>query len=225
MAATYEFQPASRLGDRLKDLTPETFVDLISGLCQAVQSRTDGFFGGVNAGNISLTETGEVGLGDALASEGVQYTADQIEYLAPEVFWKNDRTARADVYSVGLLMYAWANGGCLPFVYPDAPPSDRAEALRRRMSGEGFDIPQVAHSLGSIIEKATEFSPEDRYQSCGELLEAFQVFAGEVKTDHELIAGHVETQRRNREEEEQMMAGILAAAESAAAMQNNSIPE
>lgn len=153
MAAPFEFQPEYALGARLKDLTPEQFVDLIDGLCQAVQSRTDGFFGGVNAGNISFTDLGTVGLGDALGGEGVQYTADQIEYLAPEVFWKNERSARADVYSVGLLMYAWANGGCLPFLYPEAPPSDRAEALRRRMSGEGFDIPQVAHSLGSIIEK------------------------------------------------------------------------
>ena len=121
MAASFEFQSAFCLGDRLKDLTPETFVDLISGLCQAVQSRTDGFFGGVNVGNISLTEDGVVGLGDALRSEGVQYTADQIEYLAPEVFWKNDRTPRADVYSIGLLIYAWANGGCLPFLYPVSP--------------------------------------------------------------------------------------------------------
>lgn len=220
MAAAFEYQEAFRLDARLKDLTPEEFVGLIQGLCRAVQSRTEGFFGGVNPGNISLTPEGDVGLGDALGEPDVQYTADQIEYLAPEVFWKNERTPQADVYAVGLLMYTWANGGCLPFLYPDAPATDRAEALRRRMSGESFDIPQIAHSLGGIIEKATEFSPADRYENCGELLDAFQAFVSEVEVDRALIAGHVETQRRNRMEEEQMMAGILAAAEAATAPQS-----
>lgn len=224
MATAFEYQDAFRLGDRLKDLTPEEFVALIQGLCQAVQSRTEDFFGGVNAGNISLTPEGDVGLGDALGAPDVQYTADQIEYLAPEVFWKNERNPQADVYAVGLLMYTWANGGCLPFLYPDAPATDRAEALRRRMSGEAFDIPQVSHSLGAIVEKATEFSAGDRYADCGALLDAFQAFVSEVEVDNDLIAGHVETQRRKRAEEEQMMAGILAAAEAATVPQQVAQP-
>ena len=43
--------------------------------------------------------------------------------MAPEVFWSGTLDASADVYSLGLLLYAGVSGGRLPF-YPD----DRARA-------------------------------------------------------------------------------------------------
>lgn len=60
--------------------------------------------------------------------------------MAPEVFWSGSLDASADVYSLGLLLYAGVMGGRLPF-YPDdrAPqPEDMAAALRRRMNGEAL---------------------------------------------------------------------------------------
>ena len=55
--------------------------------------------------------------------------------MAPEVFWSGTLDASADVYSLGLLLYAGVSGGRLPF-YPDdrAPlPEDQTDALRRRI--------------------------------------------------------------------------------------------
>ena len=117
MADEFVFDPRHRLGARLGTLTPEQLTGLIEGVCRAVSARTEGFHGGVNVANISLDDAGAVGLGDELGDgTDLHYTPEQIEYLAPEVFWKNERSPQADVYSVGLLLYTWANGGCLPFL-------------------------------------------------------------------------------------------------------------
>ncbi|MCI6647040.1 MAG: hypothetical protein MSH16_05290 [Oscillospiraceae bacterium] len=225
MADEFVFDPRHRLGARLGTLTPEQLTGLIEGVCRAVSARTEGFHGGVNVANISLDDAGAVGLGDELGDgTDLHYTPEQIEYLAPEVFWKNERSPQADVYSVGLLLYTWANGGCLPFLYPDPPASDRAEALRRRMSGEDFPIPEIAESLSVIIAKATAFRPSDRYENCAALLDAFQVFAEETAANGAAIAAAQEKQRQKQAEEEDLMAGILAAAEAATLPQSGSTP-
>ena len=218
MADEFVFDPETVLGDRLSELTPEQFVKLIQGLCQGVQSRGEGFYGGINVSNVSLSEDGAVGLGEGLTpGENQRYSPEQIEYLAPEVFWKNEGSPQADVYGIGLMMYTWLNGGCLPFLYPDPPATDRAEALRRRMSGEDFPIPPISESLAVIIRKATAYAPADRYESCAALLDAFQVFAEEAAANGPELAAAIQRQREKQAAEEQMMAGILAAAEAAAA--------
>lgn len=223
MADEFELNPSAVLGDRLSSLTPEQFVELIRALCSAVQNRETDFYGGVNPANISLTEDGAVGLGPELKPAADQhYAPDQIEYLAPEVFWKTECTPQADVYAIGMMMYTWVNGGCLPFLYPNPKASDRADALRRRMSGENFPIPQVSGTLAAIIAKATAYEPEQRYENCGALLDAFQVFAEEVEKDHgEALQTALNRQRERQAKEEQIMAGILAAAEAATAPQKS----
>lgn len=219
--SVFEFDQNAVLGSRLAELTPEQFVALIQGLCQAVQSCELEFHGGINASNVSLGTDNAVGLGGPLETgEHLRYSADQIEYLAPEVFWKNARSPQADVYSLGLMMYTWLNGGCLPFLYPNATATDRAEALRRRMSGEDFEIPDLSETLTVIIEKATAYSASDRYENCGALLDAFQLFAEDVEANGPAIAVAVEHQRQKQAREERMMADILAAAEAATAPQS-----
>ena len=210
------------VGERIAALTPEQFIALIDGVCNNLEAAQLPFHGGVNTANISLDEDCNVGLGEALTDEDVKFTAYQIEYIAPEVFWDNKRSEQADVYSIGMLMYAWSNGGCLPFLLPDASPTDRAEALRRKMSGERFDLTPVSETLNRIIDKATAFKPERRYNTVADLHEAFALFREEAEAEGgmALLAERMTVLKERQVREADMMANILAAAEAATATGN-----
>lgn len=216
MSETYQFSAEHALSGRLSQLTPQELVTLIDGLCEGITALDVPFYGGVNAANISLDDEGAVGLGDPLEEGNVRYTADQIEFLAPEVFWNDERSPRADVYSVGILLYAWSNGGCLPYLYPDATPTDRAEALRRRMSGEALVYSNVSETLNRIVRKAVAFKAADRYESVADLQEAFKAFAAEVEERGEALIGRLDKLKEKQNQETLMMANILAAAQAAA---------
>ena len=216
MSEANQFRQEHILSGRLDQLTPAEFVALINGLCEAVEGLDTPFYGGINAANISLDGEGNVGLGEALPEGSIRYTADQIEYLAPEVFWNNERSVQADVYSIGMLMYTWSNAGCLPFVYPDATATDRAEALRRRMSGEAFDKSPISAALNKVVKKATAFKPQDRYKTITELQIAFKAFAAEAEAGSEEMMEKMAALKVRQAQEAAMMANILAAAEAAA---------
>lgn len=218
MSEANKFMETYAVGDRIGALSPAEFITLIDGVCAALEADELPFHGGVNAANISLDEDGNVGLGEALTDEDLKFTAYQIEYIAPEVFWDNKRSEQADVYSVGMLMYAWSNGGCLPFLLPDASPTDRAEALRRKMSGERFELTPVSETLNLIIDKATAFKPERRYATVAQLREAFALFREEAEAEGgaAALAERMTVLKEKQLREASMMANILAAAEAAA---------
>lgn len=215
MSEANKFRETHTLRGRFDQLSPEEFVALITGICAALEQREGAFHGNLNAANVSMDEDGNVAVGDALAEGKVRYTADQIEYIAPEVFWNDERSQQADVYSIGMMMYTWANGGCLPFLYPDATANDRAEALRRRMSGESFEKSPVSGTLNKIVKKAAAFKASDRYATVAELQSAFAAFAAEVEKDSETMAKKLAAHRNKKQQEANMMANILAAAEAA----------
>lgn len=225
MSEAKKFQSAHAMSGRFQQLTPEQFVSLIDGVCLAVEQAEVPFHGNLNAANISLNEAGEVGVGEALAEDHGRYTADQIEYIAPEVFWNDETSEQADVYSIGMLMYTWANAGCLPFLYPDATANDRAEALRRRMSGESFELSPVSDTLNNIINKATAFKKENRYESVADLREAFQFFAEEAAEHSEEMKEKLEALKLQKQQEANMLANILAAAEAAASTVDPNAPK
>lgn len=215
MSEANKFRETHTLRGRFDQLSPEAFVTLINGICLALEQREDSFHGNLNAANVSMDEDGTVAVGDALAEGKIRYTADQIEYIAPEVFWNDERSEQADVYSIGMMMYTWANAGCLPFLYPDATASDRAEALRRRMSGESFEKSPVSGTLNQIIKKAAAFKAADRYATVAELHQAFEAFAAEVDEKSDVLTEKLAAHKQKKLQEASMMANILAAAEAA----------
>ncbi len=224
MSELFEFQKSHSMSGRLCDLSPEQFLKLIDGVCLALEDRDLAFHGGVYAANISMDEDGNVGLGAPLA-EDTHYTADEIEYIAPEVFWENTRSKQGDVYALGMLMYAWSNGGNLPFLYPNATPSDRAESLRRKMSGEHFELPDIADSLTPVIKKATAFKSAERYKSVSSLHKALEPFRQEVEADSSLMSAKLAALKDAKAQEAMMMANILAAAEAAASTVDRNAPK
>ncbi|MDO5548189.1 MAG: leucine-rich repeat protein [Eubacteriales bacterium] len=133
--------------------------------------------------NIFRNQFGDYKLGDfgiARHLEGTMYARTRIGtelYAAPEITDKNSSRygAKADLYSLGLVLYYIANDGCLPFITPELPRSKWHEAVGRRNSGEEIPAPTgVDASLGAVILKACAHRPEDRFASAQEMYHALQ---------------------------------------------------
>ena len=94
--------------------------------------------------------------------------------MAPEVFWNGEESAAADVYAIALIVYVGLNGGKLPFADETEPNAEkRAHALRRRMSGDSFPMPEgVPDKLLAILKRALAFEPDNRYENSYEMLKA-----------------------------------------------------
>jgi len=95
-------------------------------------------------------------------------------FMAPEVALPNKKyDHRADIYSLGLVLYKMANRGKPPFVDPDKQilgPNDNKESMTRRMAGEPLPRPATASDeLSEIILRACEFQPENRYNSASQM--------------------------------------------------------
>lgn len=163
------FDPGKVLGIKIKELSRRELCELACRLCDAVKEDVGagGYRGGIYPENISLDNEGNVALGKAKSSN---WGESELGFLAPELFWKGEKSSAADVYSIGMLLYYAANGGRLPFVEAGGDDVSKGMAQQKRMNGESFAPPVSAgRRLGDIISKATKFSPHERYQSMDEL--------------------------------------------------------
>ena len=95
-------------------------------------------------------------------------------YMAPEVYQSTHYDARADQYSLGLVLYWLLNERRLPFLpLPPQVPSRREEeqAQSRRMKGETLPAPENGSvALKRIVLRACAYDPEERYASAEEML-------------------------------------------------------
>ena len=53
-------------------------------------------------GCVIVDDEGNIGIGPAAASD---WQGRELDFLAPELFWRGQPSAASDVYSVGMLMY------------------------------------------------------------------------------------------------------------------------
>ena len=145
-------------------------------LCEAVVQAVgrERFHGGVRPDNISVRD-GQVFLGSTLKHGVGEFTPQELEYMAPELFWDGIRAPSSDVYSVGLVLYSLYNFGRLPF-WPTSgaiTPNARASALQKRMSDEVITPPANAEAeLAAIILRALSFRTEERWHDVTELKDA-----------------------------------------------------
>lgn len=74
---------------------------------------------------------------------------------------------RVDVYAAGLVLYQLYNDGILPF-----GPCGQETLIRRRCNGDYFPMPAKAQdAVASVIRKALQFAPGDRYADAREMAE------------------------------------------------------
>jgi len=98
--------------------------------------------------------------GSAAAREGG--LAATIDYVAPEQIRGDEVDGRADIYSLGCLLHECLTGG------PPFPRASEAAVLFAHLQEE----PLAPPGLEEVIPKALAKSPEERYGSCCELVEA-----------------------------------------------------
>ena len=103
----HALDPACLLGDRLQTLSRAELTALAEALCRILAERGE-YHGGIRPDNISRASDGTVGLGAPARTDTKDWTTEELEFMAPEVFWSGTRDASADVYSIGLLLYAAA---------------------------------------------------------------------------------------------------------------------
>ena len=199
------------LGDRLFQLDRVKLTTLAGTICSELTAR-GGYFGGVRPDNIGYTEDGNVVLGAPAGDNAEQRSTEELEFMAPEIFWSGAQSPAADVYSVGLLLYAGVSNGLLPF-YPAKPtPNDRADALKRRMNGEELPIPRTAgKELADIIRKATAFRAADRYQTPEELRAALLQYRTDLRASVPTAQEMFDKPEQELSDIERMMLGILSA--------------
>ena len=216
----HALDPACLLGDRLQTLSRAELTALAEALCRILAERGT-YHGGIRPDNISRAADGAPARTDTK-----DWTTEELEFMAPEVFWSGTLDASADVYSLGLLLYAGVSGGRLPF-YPDdrAPlPEDQTDALRRRMNGEALPPARKAgRGLQEIIARATQCKPDDRYATPAELCAALEQYDAEQRRSVPTAQEMFNKPEQELSEVERMMLDILT--EEAAAPVPEAEPE
>ncbi len=205
-----DFDPGKVLGIKITELSRKELCELACGICRYIKEDVGPgrYRGGVYPENISLDDEGNVALGKG---KSANWGESELGFLAPELFWKGEKSVAADVYSVGMLLYYAASGGKLPFSQESEGPVNKGMAQQRRMNGEKFAPPASAgRRLGDIISKATAFKAHERYQSMDELI---AVLESCVKNLYLNGAPNAQTIFKKSDDElsdiERMMIGII----------------
>lgn len=182
MADNPVFDSEKSIGSNICKLDGAELTSFIEKLCEVVtvESRGKAFRGGIRPGNI-ISEDGAIIVGPAGKAGDDGWSKDELEFMAPELFWNGAKSPAADVYSIGLLLY-YGLKGRLPFVpetEAEPTPDDRVCALRVRMNGEKITAPDgTDEKLSAVLEKATAFKTCDRYADAFELLNALRAIRG-----------------------------------------------
>lgn len=147
--------------------------------------------------NIMVSANGTYKLGDfGLARQrsegsGSLSIKGSFSYMSPEVYHGRPYDARADQYSLGLVLYRLLNRNRDPFTDPDAGLvyyKDREESLQKRMRGEPLPPPADASpDLARVIARACAFRPEDRYEHISDLQHDLMVLAGGLPKEKLLL--------------------------------------
>ena len=135
----------------------------------------------IKPGNIMRSKDGDYKLGDFGVARNLESTSTMtkvgtLSFMAPEVENADSYDERADIYSLGMVLYELLNNNRAPFLpvgTQAVTAADKETARDLRMHGEQFPLPMCAdRCLGEVVVKACAYAPEDRYQTATEFREA-----------------------------------------------------
>ncbi|MDX2042285.1 MAG: serine/threonine-protein kinase [Acidobacteriota bacterium] len=141
-----------------------------------------------NKGKLKITDFGIVKvLGEPNSSSGMTQTGfhpGTVEYMSPEQLLGLDIDVRSDLYSLGVTFYEMLSGR-LPFLR-SATGSDW-EVRKGHIEVPPPPIqnlrPDLPPTLAAIIMRSLQKSPNERYQTAGEFLDALQIHERTVGAD------------------------------------------
>ncbi len=123
--------------------------------------------------DIDRPRVADFGQARSLDSSGV-VTAPRMYRLAfpPETLQTSKATVQSDVYQAGLLLYRAANGN--PHYDTQVPlqPDLENKIISGRFPNRELFMPHVPRRLRTVIRKALQVNPADRYHSAAEMSDA-----------------------------------------------------
>lgn len=132
----------------------------------------------IRPSNILLSPEGKVKLTDFGLALDVAAEPDEMDeelpvslspvYTAPEQAAGGSVDARSDIYSLGVVTYEMLIGSP-PFA--GSPADVRAQQQSTSVPSPRSKDPRVPEDLDELVRRATARSPEDRFQSCEEILQ------------------------------------------------------
>ncbi len=130
--------------------------------------------------NIFMSRDGNYKLGDFGIAKSMEGTmggtkVGTYDYMSPEVYNNRPYGTKADMYSLGIVMYWLLNDQNVPFLNPAAKrptPSEKTIARERRFAGEQIPPPKDgSDELKAIVLKACAYDPKDRFANAREMLD------------------------------------------------------
>ena len=177
-----------------RTFTEQDVIKLATDLASALKAcaRLNIVHRDIKPENIFVDEYGTFKLGDFGVAKQLERTETAMSrkgtfnYMAPEVLNAQKGDSRADIYSLGIVMYQLLNNNRFPFMDPNKQfitHSERDKAFKRRtVDGEKLpEIPNVSPEVNAIVLKATQFRKEDRFRSIDEFAAALDLLNGDKK--------------------------------------------
>lgn len=167
-------------------LSIKEIVDMGIDICEGLElcRKNNIIHRDIKPDNIFRTADGDFKLGDFGIARKLNQTdigmsvKGTFEYMAPEVYHGLEYDERADIYSMGIVLYYFLNNKRVPFTSSSdkvVSYGDRQEAVKKRFSGIELPFPvNASKQLGEIILKACAYKQEDRFQTAAVFRDALK---------------------------------------------------
>ncbi|MGN1432770.1 MAG: YARHG domain-containing protein [Ruminococcus sp.] len=160
-----------------KDFSESEVIDFgiqMSAILEKLESRNI-FHGNINPDNIYVTFDGKYKLGGFSDFES---KIEDMSFIAPEIFKKENADFTTDIYSLGLIMYSMSNGGTIPF---ESNEISRDDAIKIRFDGKAVTAPKNgSEKLKSVIVIACQPNNDNRWKNAGNIKNALTSIKGEI---------------------------------------------
>ena len=129
-------------------------------------------------------------------------------YMAPEQYKEPEVDGRADLFSLGVILYELATGS-KPFRGKDLPSICKSVTLDN--PAEPIEKnPEIPKDLSDIIMKCLEKAPEDRFQTGRAMVEALEECSKQVKEEQEEDIDILDdTTKINQEEKKKTVRSVI----------------
>lgn len=152
-----------------KDFDENKVLDFgiqMSAILERLESKNI-FHGNINPDDIFVTFDGKYKLGGFSDFES---KIDDMSFIAPEIYKKENADFTTDIYSLGLIMYSMSNNGKIPFENDEVIKDD---AVKMRFDGKAVTAPKNgSEKLKSVIVIACQPNNDNRWKNASNIKNA-----------------------------------------------------